>query len=265
MAIRAVVFGLDDTLILDEEATRQAFTATAAYAAEIGACQMTYRADSIRLARELWERSSHYSFCVRIGINDAECLWGDFGVQTEELVALGEWAKQYRIEVFDRAFCAQGIEPQDFGQKAAAIFASTRKREAHWMPDAWETLVTLQKDYRLGLLTNGAPDLQRGKLTASGLQAFFDAVVVSGEHPVGKPDPLVFHCVLDQLGVSPHESVMIGNSVVRDIAGANASGMRSILFEVPGAEEPDDALPTASTSRLAAIPGLLAQLALQAN
>lgn len=261
MRLRAVLFDLDDTLILDESATRDAFAAAAHRATRFGAAEKKFLADSCRLADTLWRQSPHHAFCERIGINDAECLWGDFGVQTEELRSLGSWARHYRIEVFDRALREQFIENTEAAREISHHFGRVRRQATRLMPDALETLARLQTRYALGLLTNGAPDLQREKLHEAGLEAFFSEIVVSGEFPVGKPDARVFHELLARLEVAPAEAVMVGNSLARDVQGARAAGVCAIWFQVPGAEEPADITPDHTISSLASLPELLERIA----
>jgi putative hydrolase of the HAD superfamily len=91
---------------------------------------------------------------------------------------------------------------------------------------------------RVGLLTNGAPDLQREKIETSGLGMFFDAAVVSGEIGTGKPAPEIFHHLLEQLGVAPGEALMVGNSLSRDIIGGKRAGLRTCWLALEGEDEP---------------------------
>ena len=121
-------------------------------------------------------------------------------------------------------------------------------------------MVTLASDYTLALLTNGAPDLQREKIAASGLEPFFKAIAVSGEHGIGKPKPEIFHRLHRELEVSPEEVVMVGNSLERDIAGARNAGIRSIWVRVPGSEEHADVTPDHTIISLAEIPEILNRL-----
>ena len=107
------------------------------------------------------------------------------------------------------------------------------------LPGAEEVLRTLQRvGIRLGLLTNGAASLQREKIEASGLGLFFDAAVVSGEIGTGKPEPAIFHHLLDRLGVAAGESLMVGNSLSRDIVGGKRAGLRTCWLALEGEEEP---------------------------
>ncbi len=53
-------------------------------------------------------------------------------------------------------------------------------------------------------------------------------MVISGHHGFGKPDPRIFHLALEGLRVAPHDAVMIGDSLNRDVAGARNAGLRTI-------------------------------------
>jgi HAD superfamily hydrolase (TIGR01509 family) len=54
----------------------------------------------------------------------------------------------------------------------------------------------------------------------------FDAVIVSAELGVRKPDPAPFTAALEQLGVAPDRAVHIGDHPPHDEVGARAAGMR---------------------------------------
>jgi HAD superfamily hydrolase (TIGR01662 family) len=56
------------------------------------------------------------------------------------------------------------------------------------------------------------------------------AAVSSADHGFMKPHPSIFQAALDQLGVAPAESVMVGDSVKQDIEGALSAGMRAVLL-----------------------------------
>jgi putative hydrolase of the HAD superfamily len=112
------------------------------------------------------------------------------------------------------------IESEDGSRDLAHSFGRERRLLQRLMPDARETLARLSAQYSLGMLTNGAPDLQREKITASGLETFFNEIVISGIYGVGKPRPEIFLHLTDRLGVAPAEAVMVGNSHERDVAGA---------------------------------------------
>ncbi len=261
MPIRAVLFDLDDTLIVDAAVSKEAIAATAAKAfAQLGANEAEFTRSVLAHAPRLANAAAVRPFCQRIGISPFECLWGEFTADTDDFRALRAWAKEFRTNVFDAALRDQELDGPDVAEQLALSYEKTRRRLARLMPDAMEVLVRLSPKYRVGLLTNGAPDLQREKIAASGLGGFFDAIAISGEHNVGKPEPEIFHRLLAELDVPPAEAVMVGNSLERDIAGATNAGLRSIWIKVPGSEETADVTPTAQILTLAELPGLVANL-----
>jgi putative hydrolase of the HAD superfamily len=259
MPIRAILFDLDDTLVVDEAVSHETFAHVAAVAADrFGADPARFATDAMSVARELWGEGECRPFCRSIGISAFECLWGGFAGESPELTALRLWSGDYRISVFARALALQGREiPSDAASHLAAEFSSTRRSRQRLMPGARELLSDLSATHAVALLTNGAPDLQREKIAASGLESFFRAIAVSGEHGIGKPRPEIFHRLLGELGVEPSEAVMVGNSLERDIAGARNAGIRSVWIRVPGSEEQAEVVPDHVITSLSEIPLIL--------
>ncbi len=259
--MKALLFDLDDTLVVDEAVSSEAFVATArAAATSHGADAARFQRDAMRHARTLWAAGPCQPYCKAIGISAFECLWGKFEGASEELTALRNWAHVYREQVFDAALREQLIEDPEGAADLAKTFAKERRLLQRLMPEARETLARLAPNYKLAMLTNGAPDLQREKIAASGLGSHFQAIAVSGEHGIGKPKPEIFHRLLSELEVDPSEAIMVGNSLERDIAGANNAGVKSIWIKVKGSEEPDSAIPDYTIESLAEIPGILETL-----
>lgn len=259
MSIKAIVFDLDDTLVVDEAVTAEAFHSAAQLAATFGAQVDPFFHDSIAFSHSLWERARLMEFCRRIGISARECLWGNFDATNPSERELAEWALEYRIDVFDRALREQMIENPDAASQISERFAASRRKLQRLMPNALETLTRLAPDFQIGLLTNGASSLQREKIAASGLAGFFKEILVSGEENIGKPDPAVFEILLKRLKVSPQEALMVGNSLERDIAGANAAGIRSVWLEVKGSEEHHPTEPSHTIRSLSEVPALAAK------
>jgi putative hydrolase of the HAD superfamily len=259
MAIRAILFDLDDTLAVDEAVSHETFAHVAAVAADrFGAEPCRFATDAMAIARSLWAEGTCRPFCRSIGISAFECLWGGFEGDSKDLTDLRNWAVAYRVEVFTEALTAQGIAcPPDAGAFLSAEFATTRRARQRLLAGAKDLMAHLSSSYNLALLTNGAPDLQREKIAASGLESFFKAIAVSGEHGIGKPKPEIFHHLLEQLGVTAAEALMVGNSLERDIAGARNAGIRSIWIRVPGSEEHAEVSPDYTISALAEIPAIL--------
>jgi len=244
MALQAILFDLDDTLIVDEAASDEALEYTARTAAEkFGVHTDQFKRDAIEIAKALWSESPVYHHCRNIGISAFECLWGDFSGDEEWLRQLHAWSAQFRSKVFDAALRRQEIDDPEAGPLLADAFEGFRRQLARLMPNATEVVAELAREYKLGLLTNGAPAFQREKFRNSGLHHAFDAAVISGDHGIGKPKKEIFQQLLSELGVSADEAIMVGNSLERDIAGARNAGIRSVWIRVPGSEEPDAVTP----------------------
>ena len=255
MPLQAILFDLDDTLIVDEVISKSAMEQTAALAAKLhGAEVPRFLADAKRLSQSLWRDNPCLAYCDETGVTAEECLWGYF--DSPGLAALRTWSLEFRHRLFDAVLREQGL-PDDDGALAEA-FSLSRRRLQRLMPDAKETLARLKPHFKIGLLTNGAPDLQREKIASSGLARFFDAVAVSGECGIGKPKPGIFHLLLRELGSPPEAAVMVGNSLARDIAGAQSAGIaRTVWLNVPGSEEFAAVTPDLTINALHELPALL--------
>jgi putative hydrolase of the HAD superfamily len=75
------------------------------------------------------------------------------------------------------------------------------------------------------------------------LHGLVAAAVSSSAHGYLKPHPSIFESALAQLGASPADAVMVGDSVPHDIEGARRAGMRAVLVHRaphPAAVVPED-------------------------
>jgi putative hydrolase of the HAD superfamily len=98
-------------------------------------------------------------------------------------------------------------------------------------PDALATIRSLRaRGIRVGVLTNGPSGLQRRKLRASGLIDEFDAVAITGELGVHKPDRRAFEKALELLGTRADETAMVGDDLQNDVAGALAAGFAAVVW-----------------------------------
>jgi HAD superfamily hydrolase (TIGR01662 family) len=61
------------------------------------------------------------------------------------------------------------------------------------------------------------------------LEGLITAAVSSSEHGYLKPHPSIFEAALKLAGVGAEESMMVGDSLTHDIAGAKRVGMRAVL------------------------------------
>ena len=84
-------------------------------------------------------------------------------------------------------------------------------------------LSALKQKYQIGALTNGNADLAQ-----VGIDHLFDFYFNSAQLDVSKPHPDFFARALEHTGLSAETFIHIGDHPGHDIAGAQASGMRTI-------------------------------------
>jgi putative hydrolase of the HAD superfamily len=131
-----------------------------------------------------------------------------------------EWARWY----CDRMEAAGGpsVPPELIVAAEADLFSMDPNAVVLEAAHRWKTA-----GYRLGICTNNFAELGsvwRGRLPIE----LFDAVVVSCEVGVRKPDPEMYACVTEALGVAPDATVLL-DDFEGNVAGARAAGWQAVL------------------------------------
>ena len=85
-------------------------------------------------------------------------------------------------------------------------------------------LESLRRRFRLGIVSNFYGNLE-GIIEAEGLRPLFDVVADSKRVGAMKPEKEIFLHAARALGVRPEEALMVGDSLSRDMRGAEAAGM----------------------------------------
>lgn len=97
---------------------------------------------------------------------------------------------------------------------------------------------------QLAAITNAPSGYQRKKIAAVGLADAFDALVISAEIGVAKPDPRIFHAACDELGLRPEEVVHVGDKLDTDALGASRAGLQGVWLNRGGTQDPSASVPT---------------------
>jgi haloacid dehalogenase superfamily, subfamily IA, variant 1 with third motif having Dx(3-4)D or Dx(3-4)E len=263
MAKQAVLFDLDDTLLWDERSVKEAFEAVCRYARERTGADPDRLEEAVRReARALYESYETWPFTQRIGINPFEGLWANFREgELEEFRKLEALAPVYRRESWTRGLRAVGIEDERLGEELAERFPKERRARPLVYDETFDVLDQLRGRYKLLLLTNGSPDLQREKLAGvPELAPYFDHIVISGEFGDGKPAASIFRHALSLLGIGPDAGVMVGDKLTTDILGANTVGMDSVWINRHGLLRTGEIEPAYEIRSLRELPALLERL-----
>lgn len=152
--------------------------------------------------------------CARYHEINAAC-WADFeqGKVTQP---------QLRLRRFREFVEEFGLEEDPV--RLAEAYTEALSRQAPLLPEALAVCRALAARYPLALVTNGIPQVQRGRLARSPLNGLFQAVVISEEVGSPKPEPQMLTIALERLGgIPPQEALMVGDSLRSDMrAGLNA-------------------------------------------
>lgn len=147
-----------------------------------------------------------------------------------------------RRRCFGDLAVASGNE-RETGVAVADVYARERDQGRVSLCDgARVALDALGDEYRLGLVTNGDPTMQRAKLSAVDLAEVFETTVFGGFDVPAKPAIEPFERALEHLSVTPERAVHVGNSLGTDVAGARAAGIAAAWIpdgdEVPSNPDP---------------------------
>ena len=228
-AVHAILFDLDETLILEKPIAIKALEQTGQRAnAAAGVHPPELRDRVLERAGELWRSTPAIDYCRRVGISSWEGLWAGFAGEDENLLWLREWAPTYRFESWSRALKDLGVDDERLARILADEFVETRTGLFECFPETAELMDELEGAVRLVLATNGASDLQRLKLETSGLTDYFDDVLVSADIGFAKPHPIFYENAIRLANAGPEQILMVGDNIRRDIGGAQEAGIRGI-------------------------------------
>jgi len=129
------------------------------------------------------------------------------------------------------------------------------------LPRVEDTLEALKGNYRLVLITKGDLFDQERKVTASGLDVYFDAIEIVSEKDAG-----TYRTMFSRHGTGPEEAMMIGNSLKSDIVPALDAGAFGVhvpydlTWALEEADEPRGADRFHRLDHIGKVPQLLARL-----
>lgn len=187
------------------------------------------------------------------GVHDFELFYKNYLVHNDKLWA--RYRKGYikqeelRLKRMWLTLLDFRIADDELTREMSDMFLQLLPTRTLLFPDTKEVLQYLEdKGYRLHLITNGFEKTQHSKLQCCGLDAFFKVVVTSECSNSIKPEREIFEYALNRTGASVEESIMIGDSLEVDIAGAMGVGMDQIHVNYSGMEQ--DIKPTYTVKTL---------------
>jgi HAD superfamily hydrolase (TIGR01549 family) len=238
----AVIFDLDDTLVVEEASARASMAEALTPALEPVTASDPSRVEAaigaaFACARRRWNESPFSPECRRLGIASWEGLWATFEGCHGCLEGLAEWAPVYRRAAWRDVLLSLDT---DAGRSAEVSqrYIDAQRRGHPPIDSAVDAARSVGATMPAGVLTNGPPDIQRLKLSQTGLVFATETVVISAEVGLAKPEPGAFQLALERLGRPATGTVMVGDSWERDILGALNIGMRAVW--VSGGRRPPE-------------------------
>ena len=149
----------------------------------------------------------------------------------DDIVAESIRIQPHGVDHFPAMLSTYGIDDPAACDQATKWFIGNRFHGLQLFPDAIETLQAVRAAHpgrRIGLVTNGPADVQTAKIELLGLLPYFEFLLISGVFGFWKPDRQIFLEALRLGNATAASAVMIGDSPEHDMAGAEASGIRTI-------------------------------------
>jgi putative hydrolase of the HAD superfamily len=129
-----------------------------------------------------------------------------------------------------------------FAQKNVLLSGEEIKNIADKTLDIWQkniraaedaafVLGELKKTKKIVLITNfdHSPHIKK-LIVQTGLEKYFDEVIISDEAGCKKPSPEIFNIALKKTGLKKEKVVYIGDNIVDDISGASSAGIKPVLI-----------------------------------
>lgn len=131
----------------------------------------------------------------------------------------------------------------------------------YFVPGAETLLESLYGKYRLYICSNGNKIVQDSRIASAGIAKYFDGIYISEEIGFNKPDKRFFEvCFADIPGFAPEKTLMVGDSLTSDIAGARNAGIKSIWFNPAHKPLRGAAVPDHEIDALEKLPPLLCEI-----
>lgn len=176
-------------------------------------------------------------------------LWHIYGEGKITKEELNKRRYSYPLEVV-------GIKDQELADTFCREALGRIPTKNRLIDGAIELLEYLRPKYNMYILSNGFKELQSHKMRTAGIDKYFDALILSEDIGVNKPNRELYEYALEKTGSKLEESIMIGDMFETDITGAANIGMKQIYFN-PKKKESHTFAPTYMVTELLQIKDIL--------
>jgi YjjG family noncanonical pyrimidine nucleotidase len=135
-----------------------------------------------------------------------------------------------RNERFDRIFKSIGIDDYKLSLQFSEDYVRESPKKANLVAHAKDVLDYLLPRYPMYIITNGFEEIQSTKLASSGITEYFKGVVTSARAGCKKPEKEIFDFALRENGFGCSDTIMIGDNLLTDIAGARNASVDTVYY-----------------------------------
>ena len=187
-------------------------------------------------------RDRFFSFLLNRYFPDLKPEGAAWSERMDNLRTLDRGGRGSKAAMHDYLFGAGPVRPVMSTAAFVGLMRSKIATYTAWADGAEPLLRCLQaRKHPMAVVTNGS-ESQRDKIETLDATRYFEAVLISGEVGIAKPDPGIFRQALSRLDAAPGQTVFVGDSMEHDIAGARKAGMMTVYIRKGEVEDPDDAL-----------------------
>ena len=143
----------------------------------------------------------------------------------------GELTRKELINTrFTGFFEKRGIDGD--GTEAAVLYERYLSESAYFTEHAEEFLIRCRGKYRVYIISNGTAAVQLPRIANSGVDKLTDGYFISEIVGHNKPDKLFFDYAASHIpGFERKEALVLGDSITADVAGGNAYGIDTCLYD----------------------------------
>lgn len=227
--IKIVIFDIDNTLYSYDQAHAVAFQALLRYAErELGMTREEFKTLHQRTNQELKSRMGN---CAAIH---------------NRLIRYQNMLERKDLPLYPHVLAMNDL------------YWDTLLEAAQPSPGALETMRQLKAmGLSIGIGTDMTARLQFQKLTRLGLLPYVDFLVSSEEAQAEKPAAALFNRCVEKAGAEACECLFVGDSLKKDVQGANAAGLHGVWYCPEGAPPEQDVLWISALEQLVPLAGRL--------
>ncbi len=147
---------------------------------------------------------------------------------------------EYRFQEF---FKQINLEYNDY-KRANELFQYGLANAVALIENVYDIIKYLyHKEYQLYIVTNGLIKLQKPRITNSKISKYISDIIVSEEVNSCKPNPEIFNVLLNKINMKSNEVIMIGDSLEKDIKGAENANIKAIWYNPNNSSNDTDISP----------------------